>query len=78
NIGEPGFIALSADQRGENRVSGGRLDIGAVEVQQGLAATGAADASTLVGGAFILLLAGGILITVRNMRTHKAPQKAQS
>lgn len=38
--GEPGFAALATDQRGEEHVSGGRLDIGAVEVQM-LTTTGA-------------------------------------
>ncbi len=33
NAGEPGFTGLNRDQRGATRVRGGRLDIGAVEIQ---------------------------------------------
>lgn len=68
NAGEPAFAALSTDQRGENRVSGGRLDIGAAEVQQGLADTGPGDSTPMLVGGNLLALVGSTLAAVSAAR----------
>lgn len=72
NAGEPAFAALSDDQRGEARVSGGRLDIGAAEVQQGLAATGSVDVTATLAGGILLSLAGLVLLAARGARKRVA------
>lgn len=63
NAGDPAFSGLTNDQRGLDRVFE-RLDMGAVERQPELAATGADSAVPLFGGAFIVG-AGILLLAVR-------------
>ena len=69
NAGDPASAgAPTTDQRGLARISGPRIDIGSVEVQQVLAATGSSDpAAPLLGGALIAF-AGIVLLVVRRRR----------
>jgi LPXTG-motif cell wall-anchored protein len=66
--GDPAFSGLATDQRGQNRVVD-RLDMGAVELQSELAATGTADAAPLAALALLLLGLGGAMLARRRLRT---------
>lgn len=69
NAGNVNIVgAPSTDQRGENRISDGTIDMGAVEVQAGLAVTGPDATAPLVFGALVLA-AGVALVTVRRRLT---------
>ncbi len=75
DAGDPGFSSpISTDQRGQTRVLGPRIDIGAVEVQasgggdggdDGLADSGSEGAASLAGGGLMLLALGGALVFAR-------------
>lgn len=68
--GSPGSTsALATDQRGLARVSGPRIDIGSVEVQAVLAATGSNDPTAPFLGGALLAFAGILLLVVRRRRT---------
>ncbi|MEO8528271.1 MAG: choice-of-anchor Q domain-containing protein [Pseudolysinimonas sp.] len=70
NLGDPAIVgAPSTDQRGTGfaRISGGRVDIGAVEVQAALAATGSELPWIPAGVALLLLLAGASAVGIRRI-----------
>jgi predicted outer membrane repeat protein len=71
NAGDPAYsVGLPQDQRGEERIALGRVDIGAVELQTlALAATGL-EISPLapVGGAALLLLGAAAVLFARRRR----------
>lgn len=64
DAGDPAYSGLSSDQRGQSRVVT-RLDMGAVELQPALAATGSDAALPLAGGGAILLALGFLLVAAR-------------
>jgi hypothetical protein len=70
DAGDPAFTGLNADQRGRDRVID-RLDMGAVEVQPELAATGTADAAPLAALALLLLGLGGAILITRRHATRR-------
>ncbi len=73
DAGFPGGMPPTFDQRftGFLRVSGGRVDVGAVEVQQALPATGAPFPGALVSAGGLLLLVGaGIVLVARRRPRH--------
>lgn len=67
NAGDPAWANpfLTTDQRGEARVSGGRIDIGAVEVPAALASTGVGSVWLLVTLGLALTFSGGALLASR-------------
>lgn len=75
DAGDPAFSGLATDQRGRARISGPRIDIGAVEVRVsgggggGLADSGSSGGTPLLGGALLLLL-GGAVVLARRMRAR--------
>ncbi|HRN29933.1 MAG TPA: right-handed parallel beta-helix repeat-containing protein, partial [Terrimesophilobacter sp.] len=71
NAGDPLFAALLTDQRGEDRIALGRLDMGAAEVKQ-LAATGAGEVTATLAGGILLTLTGLVLLAARGARRRKA------
>lgn len=65
NAGNPAISGAPAtDQRGLQRIVG-TIDIGAVEVQQALAITGADEPLGLLGAAAVLLFSGGVMVMMR-------------
>lgn len=70
NAGDPAFAPPPAiDQRGEARVQGGRVDMGAVEIPSALAATGVEPGAAVPVG-LALLLSGLVLIAIRRRVAH--------
>jgi len=70
--GDPDYAGgLETDQRGESRIQGSAIDIGAVEVDQTLPATGT-EAEGALGAATLLLLLGAGLLTARSLRRRTA------
>ena len=71
DAGDPGFAAPpSTDQRGYARVSGGRIDMGAVESGSGaLPPTGGSNGLMATIGAGLLALGGALHLTGRRKRT---------
>jgi LPXTG-motif cell wall-anchored protein len=70
NAGNPATTGIPAtDQRGLARISGPRIDMGAVEVQAVLAATGSNDPTAPILGGALLAFAGLLLLVVRRRRT---------
>ena len=70
--GDPGITgAPETDQRGEARISGSAIDIGAVEIEQALPATGAESGAGLAA-ALALLLGGLGLLGYRTLRRRTA------
>lgn len=68
NAGNPATSTPALDQRGQTRVMG-TIDMGAVEIQLALAATGSDAALPLAGGAALLLASGALLVLLRRHRT---------
>lgn len=75
NTGDPAYAGtLTTDQRGQNRIVG-IIDMGAIEVQPFLAATGVSSATYLVGGVGSLLGISGLLafmVARRRQLAYKA------
>ncbi len=66
NAGNPAITGQPAlDQRGLARIFGTAIDIGAVEMQPSLADTGSDNLYWMLGGVFLLLLAGSGLLLVK-------------
>jgi len=69
NAGNPAAAgAPTTDQRGLARISGPRIDIGAVEVQAVLAATGTNDPLLPIGTGALLFLLGAIALLATRRR----------
>ena len=65
--GDPDYAGgLETDQRGESRIQGSAIDIGAVEADPTLPATGT-EAEGALGAATLLLLLGAGLLTARSI-----------
>lgn len=65
--GEPEF-----DQRGSARVSGSAIDIGAVEVEAILPATGVESTGAVCAGGLLLLFGASVLVATRRLRHRSA------
>jgi predicted outer membrane repeat protein len=74
NLGDPAIsFPPPTDQRGTGfaRISGGRIDIGAVEVQAALAATGSELPWVPAGAAMLLLLSGAVALRFARLKASR-------
>jgi LPXTG-motif cell wall-anchored protein len=74
NAGNPAIAGAPAlDQRGQARIAGSAIDIGAVEVQPALAVTGSDSAGPIWAGALLVMLGTGALLASRRRQRTSAP-----